>query len=129
MLLDKLRTLLQLQQRPYPAEQRGLRVVIDEAAAAWPFTEAALDFTPSGPGVYFLYAMGRLVYIGVALRSTGLREELASHLRGAHGVCTREATAFTCEPVLDPLPLYRRYLQEHRTRYGGRLPACNSPTT
>ncbi len=127
MLFDKLRTLLQLQRRPYPAEQAGLRVVIDEAGAAWPFTEGALDFAPTGPGVYFLYAMGRLIYIGVALRGSGLREELASHLRGAHGLCTQEATAFTCEPALDALALHRRYLDEHRRRYGGRLPSCNSP--
>lgn len=102
-----------------------LRAFVDEVACAWPFTEAAVDLSPAGPGVFFLYSMGRLIYIGVAVNGSGMREELASHLRGAHGLCTREATAFICEPELQPLALHRTYLEAHRARYGGRLPACN----
>lgn len=111
--------------RPRSADAPVLRPVIDEATVAWPFTEAAVDLMPAGPGVFFLYASGRLIYIGVALNGVGIREELASHLRGAHGVRTRDATAFVCEASSQPLKLQRAYLEAHRARYGGRVPPCN----
>lgn len=125
MLLDKLRTLLQPQRRASPFEHAGLRPVIDETASAWPFAEAAVDVSPAVPGVFFLYARGQLIYIGVAVRGSSIREELSSHLHGVHGNCTREATAYIYEPAADALVLHRKYLEQHRARYGGRLPACN----
>jgi hypothetical protein len=122
MFLEKLRTMLGVQPPPViPAE---LRVLIDEAASAWPFTEAAIELSPAAPGVYLLYRDGRLIYIGVAINGSAIRQALESHRRGA-GIGTSDATAFTCEPAADPLALHRHYLKLHRERYGGRLPAAN----
>ena len=123
IFLDKLRTVLGL--RPASAAQPQLRPVIDEQSVAWPFSEAAVDVSPAASGVYLLYKDGRLIYIGVAVSGSDIRQELASHLSGAHGECTRGATAFLYETGADPLRLYRTYLGAHRERYGGRLPPCN----
>ena len=123
IFLEKLRTMLGLRQRsPAHAE---LRAVIDEVALAWPFTEAAVDLSPAAPGVYLLYRDGRLIYIGLAVNGSGIRQELESHWRGAHGPGTRDATAFLYELAREPRVLHQRYLSTHRERYGGRVPAGN----
>jgi hypothetical protein len=114
--------------RRHPAFSTGevaLRTYLDEAFAAWPFTDAAIEISPTSPGVYLLYRTGRLIYIGVAVNGSGIRQELESHLRGAHGTCTQAASAFLYELAADPIALYRQYLRAHRAQYGGRLPACN----
>jgi hypothetical protein len=59
------------------------------------------------------------------VNGTTIRGELASHLRGVRGDCTRAATAFTFELTPDPRARHRRYLSMHRDRYGGRLPPGN----
>jgi hypothetical protein len=99
--------------------------VVDELASAWPFTAPAIDLSPAEPGVYLLYCDGRLIYIGVAVNGASIRQELGSHFRGARGDGTREATAFSYELTPDPRALHRRYLDTHRDRYGGRMPAAN----
>jgi hypothetical protein len=91
-----------------------LPAIIDEAAFAWPFTEAAIEVSPAAPGVYLLYRDGRLLYIGLAVNGCGIREELASHASGARGACSHQ-----------PRALYHRYLALHRARDGGRLPEGN----
>lgn len=127
ILLEKLRTLLgPRRSRSVHAE---LRPVIDETASAWPFTDAAVDLSPTAPGVYLLYKNGRLIYIGIAVNGSGIRQELQGHLTGVHGACTSAATAFIYEPTAEPLRLHRHYLAEHRNRYGGRLPPCNDPAS
>jgi hypothetical protein len=122
MLLEKLRTMLQL--RSSERAGQALRAVIDEISVAWPFTEAAVDVSPASPGVYFLYRNGRLIYIGLAVNGSGIRQELESHLRGAHGPMTRYATAFLYELAPDPRVLHERYLRTHRAHYGA-LPDGN----
>jgi hypothetical protein len=102
-----------------------LPALIDEAAFAWPFTDAAIEVSPAAPGVYLLYRDGRLLYIGLAVNGCGIREELASHASGARGDCTRAATAFIYEVSHQPRALYHRYLALHRARDGGRLPEGN----
>jgi len=99
--------------------------LIDERACAWPFVDASIDASPTAPGVYFLYRDGRLIYIGLAVNGSGIREELANHRRGAYGERTRAATAFIYELARDPRTLHARYLSVHRARYGGNLPPCN----
>jgi hypothetical protein len=123
IFVEKLRTMLGL--RPRPAAHVELRAVIDEVALAWPFSEAAVDLSPATPGVYLLYRDGRLVYIGLAVNGSGIRQELESHRCGARGLDTRDATAFLYELAADPRALHQRYLRAHRERYGGRVPAGN----
>ena len=123
IFLQKLRAMLRLGQ----PERAGLRPVIDEASLAWPFADAAIDLSPAAPGVYFLYRDGRLIYIGLAVKGSGIRQELESHRRGAHGAGTRGATAFLYEQAPDARALYRRYLSAHRQHHDGRLPLCNEP--
>ena len=126
-MLEKIRTLLELRRREAerPFADQALRLVIDEVAAAWPFTHAAVDMSPASAGVYLLYRNGRLIYVGLAVHGSGIRQELASHLAGAHGECTRNATAFTYELARDPRALHQRYLAAHRARCDGGLPPCN----
>ena len=126
MFLEKLRSILRLRKHPLAdPEALSLHPVIDEVASAWPFTDAAIDLSPTAPGVYMLYQNGRLLYIGLAVNGSSIRDELASHRLGARRECTRDATAFTYELARDPRALHRRYLAAHRERYGGRLPAGN----
>jgi hypothetical protein len=127
-LLEKIRRLYPPARRRHPAPLAGepvLRPIIDETFAAWPFTDAAVEITPSSPGVYLLYRDGRLIYVGLAVNGSGIRQELESHLRGAYGACTQAASAFLYELSAHPIALYRQYLRAHRAQYGGRLPACN----
>ena len=112
LIIEKLRTLLGPRyRRTVHAE---LRPVIDEAAVAWPFTDAAVDISPTAPGVYMLYKEGRLIYIGLAVNGSGIRQELESHRRGAHGAPTRDATAFLFQITADPVGLHRRYVEAYR---------------
>jgi len=122
ILLEKLRTMIGLRQRSTGHVE--LRPVIDEVSLAWPFTEAAIDVSPTAPGLYLLYRDGRLIYIGFAVNGSGIRQELESHRRGAHGPGTRDATAFLYELAGEPRALHQRYLAAHRARYG-RLPPEN----
>ena len=124
---EKVRALLGMRRRALEPEWHGvitLRSRIDEAASAWPFTDAAIDVSPTDPGVYLLYRDGQLTYIGLA---SHVRAELASHRRGAYGECTRAATAFVYELARDPRTLYLRLLDAHRARHAGRVPSCNEP--
>ena len=95
--------------------------------AATPFTDAYVDVAPDAPGVYFLYRHGRVIYVGIAVRGSGIRQELTSHLQGAYGACTRAATSFDYEVTRDPVVASRQYLRAHMARHGGRLPPCNEP--
>ena len=104
-----------------------LRPYLSPEFSANAFTDAAIDIAPTQPGVYMLYCTGRLVYIGIALAGSGIREELRAHRRGAYGECTRHSTAFDYEVSTTPLETHREYLQLHRERYGGRLPPCQRP--
>lgn len=119
IFLEKLRTMLRLGQNQLDQPHTA------PVASAWPFTDAAIDLSPAAPGVYLLYQNGRLLYIGLAVNGSSIREELASHQRGAHGERTRDATAFVYELARDPRALHRRYLSAHRARHGGRLPPGN----
>lgn len=112
LIFEKLRTLLGM--RYHPAVDSELRAVIDEAAVAWPFTDAAVDISPTAPGVYLLYKEGQLIYIGLAVNGSGIRQELESHRRGVHGAPTSDATAFLFQITSDPVGLHRRYLDAYR---------------
>lgn len=116
LIIEKLRTLLGLRyRRSVPSE---LRPVIDEAAVAWPFTDAAVDISPTAPGVYLLYKDGQLIHIGLAVNGSGIRQELESHRCGAHGAPTSDATAFLFQIAADPVGLHRQYVEAYRARHG-----------
>lgn len=108
-----------------PARSPGLRPYLTPTFAADPFTDAAIAMAPAQPGVYMLYRSGRLIYIGMAVRGSGIRAELEAHQRGAYGECTQRASAFDYEVSANPLAAQRAYLRAHMARYGGRLPPCN----
>ncbi len=96
-------------------------------AAATPFSTEYLAAAPAASGVYFLYRNERLIYIGVAVHGTGIRQELDNHLRGSYGTATQAATAFRYELTRDPVVAKHQYLKVHKARFGGRLPLCNAP--
>jgi hypothetical protein len=131
-LLEKIRRLYPSARRRHPAvtaREAHLQAYLEEAFAAWPFTDAAIEVSPTAPGVYLLYHSGRLVYIGVAVNGSGIRQELESHRSGAYGSCTQGASAFLYELATDPIALHREYLRAHKAQYGGRLPRCHESQT
>jgi hypothetical protein len=89
------------------------------------FGEATVVFAPASPGVYFLYRGERLIYIGIAVHGTGIRQELEKHLAGRYGPRTRAATVFEYELTRDPVVASREYLLAHMAQNRGRLPLCN----
>ena len=125
IFLAKLRAMFRLRHPETAAGNPELRPVVNELASAWLFAGPAIDVSPTEPGVYLLYRDGRLIYIGVAVNGASIRQELARHLGGARGDCTREATAFAYELTPDPRARYRRYLSMHRERHGGRRALAN----
>lgn len=98
------------------------RPAAEEPAA---FTDSTVSSAPTTSGVYFLYRDARLIYIGIAVHGTGIRQELAKHLSGAHGDRTRTATAFRFEQTRDPVVASREYLLAHMAQHRGRAPLCN----
>lgn len=122
-VLERGMRLLSRWRRPKP--RAALRTYLTTALAAEPFTDEAVASAPTAPGVYLLYRSGRLIYVGVAVNGSGIREALQSHRHGAHGACTQAATAFDFEITARPAEAHRAYLREHMARYGGRLPPCN----
>src|SRR3990172_7692213 len=93
------------------------------ATASTPFTVEHLVAAPVATGVYFLYRNERLIYIGVAVHGTGIRQELHNHLRGSYGAGTQGATAFRYELTRDPVVAKHEYLRIHQAAYGGGPPA------
>ena len=91
-----------------------------------PFTAEHLAIAPVDTGVYFLYRGERLIYIGVAVHGSGIRQELHNHLRGSYGAPTQGATSFGYELTRDPVVAKHEYLRLHQATFGGRLPAYNA---
>jgi hypothetical protein len=117
------------------AMMRALRVRLKEIGgtsfliaghSAAPFTPEEVALAPAAPGVYFLYRNERLIYIGIAVHGSGIRQELERHLRGIYGTGTRAATSFDYELTRDPVVVSAQYLQAHMARHGGRLPSFNA---
>lgn len=96
------------------------------SVSAKPFQEDHIALAPQATGVYFLYRHGRVIYIGVAVHGSGIRQELERHLQGAYGSATQAATSFDYELTRDPVVASGEYLRLHEARHGGRLPTCNA---
>lgn len=102
------------------------RAYLTAGLAAPPFREAFIAVAPAAPGVYFLYRHVRVIYVGIAVRGSGIRQELERHLQGGYGPCTQIATSFDYQETRDPVVASREYLQAHLAQHG-RLPCCNGP--
>ena len=76
-------------------------------------TDAAVEHSPSAPGVYRLYRGDQLTYIGLAEQGDGISQSLENHRSGACAGCSQQATAFTYELSHHP-----------RRRYTGSGPDC-----
>lgn len=101
------------------------RAFLSTGLTAAPFEEAFVAAAPATSGVYFLYHRYRVIYIGLAVQGTGIRQELVKHLGGAYGPRTCSATAFDFEETRHPVAASREYLRAHMTQHRGRLPWCN----
>lgn len=115
--------------------QRALRVRLRDAGAtpflspghaAAPFTPEEVAAAPAAPGVYFLYRNERVIYIGIAVQGSGIRQELERHLQALYGRGSQLATSFGYELTRDPVVVSGQYLQAHRAQHGGRLPSFNA---
>ena len=102
----------------------GPFIAAGQTAAA--FTREEVAAAPALPGVYFLYRAEHLVYIGIAVHGSGIRQELQAHLQGLYGRGTQAATSFRYELTRDPVVVSGQYLQAHRAQHGGRLPFFNA---
>jgi hypothetical protein len=107
----------------------GLRRFLSAGLDVPPFNEAFVAVAPAGPGVYFLYRHHQVIYIGIAVHGTGIRQQLEKHLEGVYGQRTRRATAFDFEETRDPVVASREYLLAYMAQHRGRRPVCNDLET
>jgi len=88
------------------------------------FTDENIDRSPTGIGVYALYGVGELIYIGKAEGQGGIRERLRAHNRGDEGTCTKGASSYRREVCSDPSVREVQLLEEYKRGYR-KLPRCN----
>lgn len=89
------------------------------------FTRKMVDGAPRDMGVYVLWRDRQLLYIGRALGgSTTIHSRLNDHMSGALCDCSRQATHYSWEIVLQPIVRELELLQEQRDA-AGALPPCN----
>jgi predicted GIY-YIG superfamily endonuclease len=80
-----------------------------------------VEGAPDDSGVYILYRGSRVIYIG---RADSIQARLREHLEGAVCECSRAATHYSWEIVLQPRLRELELLQEQRD--AGGLPPCNA---
>jgi hypothetical protein len=84
-----------------------------------------IEGAPRDMGVYALWRDRRLLYIGRALGgSTTIFSRLDEHMSGALCSCSREATHYSWEIVMQPVMRELELLQDH-SKSAGALPPCN----
>jgi hypothetical protein len=84
-----------------------------------------VDGAPRDMGVYTLWRGEQLLYIGRALGGrTTIFSRLDEHMSGAVCRCSRQATHYSWEIVLQPIERELELLQEQR-KAAGELPPCN----
>jgi hypothetical protein len=91
----------------------------------YPFTGKMVGGAPKDMGVYVLYRGERILYIGRAMGSSTIFSRLQEHLGGAVCACSREATHYSWEIVLQPQVRELELLQAQRDA-AGELPPCNA---
>jgi hypothetical protein len=95
------------------------------AKTRYPFTRNMIAGAPKDMGVYALWRGDRLIYIGRALGGgTTISSRLNEHMSGALCDCSRQATHYSWEIVLQPIVRELELLEEHR-KAAGALPPCN----
>ena len=83
-----------------------------------------IDGAPKDVGVYALWRDEKLLYVGRALGGAStIASCLDEHLSGARCECSRQATHYSWEIVLQPVARELELLEEQR-QIGG-LPPCN----
>jgi len=87
----------------------------------YPFVPRMVEGAPDDSGVYILYRGSRVLYIG---RADSIQARLREHLDGAVCECSRRATHYSWEIVLQPRLRELELLQEQRA--AGGLPPCNA---
>ena len=89
------------------------------------FSALGTGIAAEAHGVYALYDMGELIYIGRADgEGVTIRSRLRSHLRGDEGPCTKAATHFRQEPHFYPVSREKELIDEHLLSFK-QLPKCN----
>jgi hypothetical protein len=84
-----------------------------------------VDGAPKDLGVYALWRGQQLLYIGRALGGAStIASCLNEHMSGARCDCSRQATHYSWEIVLQPIPRELELLNEQATQLGA-LPPCN----
>lgn len=84
-----------------------------------------IDGAPKDMGVYALWRNQQLLYIGRALGGAStIASCLDEHMRGDRCDCSRQATHYSWEIVLQPIVRELELLQEQNLQRGG-LPPCN----
>jgi hypothetical protein len=95
------------------------------AKTRYPFTRKMIDGAPNDMGVYALWRDNRLLYIGRALGgSSTISSSLNEHMNGARCDCSRQATHYSWEIVMQPNVRELELLREQQSAAGG-LPPCN----
>ena len=89
------------------------------------FTRRMVEGAPDDMGVYALWRNEELLYIGRAMGGTiTIQSRLLEHLSGASCACSREATHYSWEIVLQPAARELELLREQRAA-AGEIPPCN----
>jgi hypothetical protein len=84
-----------------------------------------IDGAPKDMGVYVLWRDQQLIFIGRALGGTStISSCLDEHMRGERCECSRQATHYSWEIVLQPAVREGELLQDQRGAADG-LPPCN----
>ena len=84
-----------------------------------------VEGAPDDIGVYALWRNDQLLYIGRAMGgSISIQSRLLEHLSGACCACSREATHYSWEIVMQPVVRELELLQEV-LRAAGEVPPCN----
>lgn len=91
------------------------------AKPRYAFNRRMVEGAPRDMGVYILYRGSEVLYIG---RAVSIQSRLQDHMDGAVCECSRRATHYSWELVLQPHLREAEMLQEQRER-AGALPPCN----
>jgi hypothetical protein len=94
----------------------------------WPFLDYSVAAAPLDAGVYALWKVGEIIYIGasgVEARNS-IRTRLLEHLKVCDGVTFPLPDHYSWEVANDPQQRKAELLVEYQRLHGGRLPQLNA---